>query len=56
MKKISKTSDEWKKILPEDVYRITREKGTEHPFSGKYNKFYDDILLNTSYCIYSNLY
>ena len=27
---------EWKKILPADVYKIAREKGTEWAFSGKY--------------------
>ena len=29
---------EWKKILPAEVYRIGREKGTEYAFSGKYWK------------------
>ncbi len=28
--------DEWKKILPEDAYRVLREKGTEKPGTGKY--------------------
>jgi len=30
------TNAEWKKVLPADVYRIAREKGTEYAFSGKY--------------------
>ncbi|MCS7013681.1 MAG: peptide-methionine (R)-S-oxide reductase MsrB [Chloroherpetonaceae bacterium] len=34
--KIVKTPEEWKAILPPDVYRITREKGTEFPFVNKY--------------------
>lgn len=34
--KIVKTPAEWKAILPPDVYRITREKGTEFPFINKY--------------------
>lgn len=29
--KIFKTKEEWKKILPADVYHITTEKGTERP-------------------------
>lgn len=31
---------EWKKRLTADQYYILREKGTERPFSGKYNHFY----------------
>ncbi len=38
---------EWKKILPGDVYDIGREKGTEHPFSGKY---YETDTRGTYYC------
>lgn len=29
-------NDYWKTILPEDVYQVTREKGTEPAFSGEY--------------------
>ena len=29
-------NEEWKKILPADVYHIAREQGTEYAFSGKY--------------------
>ena len=38
MKKIIKSNEEWKKILDKDTFNITREAGTEAPFSGKYNK------------------
>jgi peptide-methionine (R)-S-oxide reductase len=50
MDKISKTKEEWKKILPEEVYKITREKGTEYPFTGKYNKFYEEGRYKCSNC------
>jgi len=50
MEKISKNKEEWKKILPEDVYKITREKETEHPFTGKYNKFYEEGTYKWSNC------
>lgn len=32
------SNEEWKKILPKEVYDIGREKGTEWAFSGKYYK------------------
>ncbi|MCB1307589.1 MAG: peptide-methionine (R)-S-oxide reductase MsrB [Leptospiraceae bacterium] len=34
--KVEKSESEWREQLPEDVYRITREKGTERAFTGKY--------------------
>ena len=36
MKKIKKSETEWKKLLDEKTYNITRESGTEEPFTGKY--------------------
>jgi peptide-methionine (R)-S-oxide reductase len=37
----------WKKILPSDIYRIAREKGTERPWSSQYEDFYEK---GTYYC------
>ena len=36
MDKIKKTNQEWKKQLDDISYNITRESGTERPFTGKY--------------------
>ncbi len=39
--KIQKTADEWKKTLSRETYRVMFQCGTESPFSGKYNDFWE---------------
>ena len=34
--KLIKTDEEWKQLLSDDEYRITRQAGTEPAFSGQY--------------------
>ena len=41
------TDAEWKKVLPDSVYQVARNKGTEMAFSGKYWNFEG---LGTYYC------
>jgi len=45
--KVDISNDEWKKILPEEVYEIAREKGTERAFTGKY---YEHKEIGTYHC------
>lgn len=45
--KVNMSEDEWKKILPEDVYYIARQKGTERPWTSKFEKFNE---AGTYYC------
>ena len=45
--KVALTEEEWKKILPGDVYQIARQKGTERPWTSKFEKFNEK---GTYYC------
>jgi len=45
--KVNLSDAEWKKILPDDVYYIARQKGTERPWTSKFEKF-DEV--GTYYC------
>jgi len=45
--KVNLTEEEWKKILPSEVYSIARMKGTERAWTSKFEKF-DEI--GTYYC------
>lgn len=36
MRRITKTDEEWRKILTSEQYNVTRKKGTEPSFTGEY--------------------
>lgn len=39
---VERSEEEWREILGEEAYRVTRQCGTEPPFSGKYNNHKGD--------------
>ncbi|MGB8190417.1 MAG: peptide-methionine (R)-S-oxide reductase MsrB [Chitinophagaceae bacterium] len=45
--KVNIGEDEWKKILPGEIYNIARMKGTERPWTSKYEDFKE---IGTYYC------
>ena len=45
--KLNLSDAEWKKILPADLYEVSRHKDTERPYTGKYNDFFEK---GTYYC------
>ncbi len=45
--KVTLKEDEWKKILSPDVYYIARQKGTERPWTSKFENFKE---IGTYYC------
>ncbi|HSU28293.1 MAG TPA: peptide-methionine (R)-S-oxide reductase MsrB [Chitinophagaceae bacterium] len=45
--KVTLSEEEWKKILPSDVYHIARQKGTERPWT---SKFEDSKEIGTYFC------
>lgn len=50
MEKIEKSDKEWREELTEEQYYVTRQKGTERPYTGKYNKFKEKGMFTCVSC------
>ncbi|KAJ3479758.1 hypothetical protein NLI96_g8833 [Meripilus lineatus] len=46
----TKSESEWRAILSPEQFRILRQKGTERPGTGKYDKFYDEGVYSCAGC------
>ena len=49
-KRVSLSDEEWQKKLTPEEYHILREKGTERPFTGEYDKFYEEGIYKCAGC------
>jgi len=50
IKKISKTDAEWEAQLTAEQYRVMRRAGTEPPFSGEYDQFWESGMYRCAGC------
>jgi len=48
--KIHKTDQEWREQLTQEQYYVTRQKGTERPFTGEYNDFKGEGVFHCVAC------
>ncbi len=50
MAKISKSDQEWREQLGDEAFRVTRQAGTERPFTGEYNEHFEDGVYHCVCC------
>ncbi len=49
-KKVNKSPEEWKNILTPQQYQVTRQGGTESPFTGQYSNWKEKGIYNCVCC------
>ena len=49
-KRVNLNDEEWQNKLTPEEYHILREKGTERPFTGEYDKFYEEGIYKCAGC------
>jgi len=49
-KKVKKTDEEWREELTEEQHYVTRQKGTERPFTGKYHDHKEEGMYKCVCC------
>ncbi|KAL1364976.1 hypothetical protein HN51_013097 [Arachis hypogaea] len=47
---VQKSEEEWRAILSPEQFRILRQKGTEYPGTGEYDKFFGEGVYNCAGC------
>jgi peptide-methionine (R)-S-oxide reductase len=50
IEKVTMSDEEWKKILPGDVYHIARQKGTERPWTSPYESLNEHGTYHCAAC------
>ncbi|XP_039162930.1 peptide methionine sulfoxide reductase B5 [Eucalyptus grandis] len=48
--RVGQKSEEWQAVLSPEQFRILRQKGTEYPGTGEYDKFFEEGLYNCAAC------
>lgn len=47
---VNKSDSEWRAVLSPEQFRVLRQKGTEAPGTGEYDKFYEKGVYNCAAC------